>query len=73
VSLVVVIRRFGFGPIYTNLIGDHCDSLGCRPILQYSRVISFDRCWCGSMLGGPGLCWVVRVYLFSSTPGLFHL
>jgi len=34
---------------------DLCGSLCCRPILQYSRVISFDRFWCGPMLGGVRL------------------
>jgi len=29
---------------------DNCGSLGCGSILQYSRVILFDRLWCG--LGG---------------------
>jgi len=34
---------------------DHYGSLDCGPILQYSRVISFDRSWCGPMLGGVSL------------------
>jgi len=34
---------------------DHCGSLGYRPVLQYSRVISFDKFWCGPMLGGVSL------------------
>jgi len=34
---------------------DHYDSLACGPILQYSRVILFDRFWCGPMLDGVSL------------------
>jgi len=51
VSLVVVkiIRRFGFGPIHQPDC-DYCGSLGCRSILQYSRVILFDRFWYGPIL-----------------------
>jgi len=57
VSLVVVkiIKRFGFGLIYTNLIVTIVVAQAVGLFSSTPGLISFDRFWCGPMLGGVSL------------------